>query len=133
MHITTRHLQLLALNLHLALLGYVVCWHGWLSPHPHLSLPFMLSMWAIPLLLPLPGMLKGKPYTFAWANFILMLYFTHSLTLLGLNDGELGWAIGELLLTSSSFAGNVLYVRKRGRELGLGLKKRAKQAQVDSR
>jgi len=131
MQVTTPQLRVLAQLLHLSLLGYVLSWHGWLSPHPQLGISFMLLLWGVPLLLPLPGMLKGKPYTFAWANFILMLYFTHSFTLLGLNDGEFGWALGELLLTGLSFAGNVLYARKRGRELGLGLKKRT--AQVDSR
>jgi uncharacterized membrane protein len=37
------------------------------------SLIFSL-LWIIPLVLPLKGILKGQPYTFAWASFILCLY-----------------------------------------------------------
>ena len=68
----------------------------------------------------------GKPYTHAWANFVLMLYFLHALTILYIDGGE-RWLAGiELILTAAAFAGNILYARSRGKELGLKLKRLSK-------
>ncbi|WP_413113912.1 DUF2069 domain-containing protein [Thaumasiovibrio sp. DFM-14] len=120
---SSRHLHQLALLLHLSLLLFIILWHSWLSPSPHLSKPFMLTLWLVPLLFPLPGMIRGKPYTCAWANFILMLYFTHALTLLWVNEGERGLALIELLLISGSFSANLIYARRAGKAQGLHLKK----------
>ena len=65
----TKLFRYLALAGNLLLLFWVVAWQMTLSPHPHLSNVTLAIAWAIPLLLPLPGILAGKPYTHAWANF----------------------------------------------------------------
>lgn len=120
---TSKQARRLALSGYLGLLGWVVLWHLWLSPHPEL-LPWLLPLvWVTPLLLPLSGILRGRPYTHAWANFILMFYFLHSLTLLTTDEGERGLALVELILTTLAFIGCTFYARLRGRELGLGIKK----------
>ncbi len=86
--INTANMRAFALSANFALLFWVALWHGYLSPHPHIN-PYALTVaWLIPLLLPLPGILAGKPYTHAWANFVLMLYFLHALTLLYADEGE---------------------------------------------
>ncbi|CAH0524978.1 DUF2069 domain-containing protein [Vibrio hippocampi] len=121
-----KYLRHLALWSHVALLAWVIIWHGYLSPHPHVNAVGMTIAWALPLLLPLPGMLKAKPYTHAWANFILMLYFLHGFTLLWVNEGERGLAAVELLLTTMSFVCNILYARTKGKELGLKLPRLSK-------
>lgn len=113
----------LALSANLALLVWILLWQLTLSPHPHLNPTALAIGWVIPLLLPLFGILKGKPYTHAWANFVLMLYFLHALTLLYVDGGERWLALVELLLTFVAFIGNTLYVRLRGKELGLKLTK----------
>ena len=107
----------------LLLLGWVVAWQMTLSPHPHLDNVTLAIVWAVPLLLPLPGILAAKPYTHAWANFILMLYFLHALTILYVDGGERMLAAVELLLTTLGFAGNILFARFRARELGIKLKR----------
>ncbi|MBA5762033.1 DUF2069 domain-containing protein [Vibrio sp. 404] len=117
----TKAFRLLALCANLALLTWVAIWQIFLSPHPHISSTTLAIAWCIPLLLPLPGILAGKPYTHAWANFVLMLYFLHALTLLYVDGGERWLAMVELLLTSGAFVGNILYARARGKELGLKL------------
>ncbi|WP_070967163.1 DUF2069 domain-containing protein [Vibrio sonorensis] len=123
MQASTKLYRLLALFANLGLLAWVALWQLKLSPHPHLS-PYALAIaWSIPLLLPLPGILAGKPYTHAWANFVLMLYFLHALTLLWVDGGERWLALVELVLTTAGFFGNILYARTRGKELGLKLKK----------
>ncbi|MGY3570418.1 DUF2069 domain-containing protein [Vibrio paucivorans] len=119
----TKQFRLLALFGNLALLVWVALWQWTLSPHPYVSNITLAIAWCIPLLLPLPGILAGKPYTHAWANFVLMLYFLHALTILYVDGGERMLALVELLLTSVAFAGNILYARSRGKELGLKLKR----------
>ncbi|NLS13189.1 DUF2069 domain-containing protein [Vibrio sp. SM6] len=113
--------RIAALIGHIGLMLWVVVWQSWLSPHPHLNSTVMTLLWVAPLLIPLHGIVKGKPYTHAWANFILMIYFLHGLTLVVLDEGERLLAVCELLLTSLSFVANIFYARLRGRELSLKL------------
>ena len=48
--------------------------------------------------MPLAGIIRAKAYTFAWANFIVMIYFVHSLTNLWVSrDIALILAVIELL------------------------------------
>ncbi|MFM2578483.1 DUF2069 domain-containing protein [Vibrio fortis] len=119
----TKLFRYFALLGNLLLLGWVVAWQMTLSPHPHLDNVTLAIAWAVPLLLPLPGILAAKPYTHAWANFILMLYFLHALTILYVDGGERMLAAVELLLTTLGFAGNILFARFRARELGIKLKR----------
>ncbi|PKF50616.1 DUF2069 domain-containing protein [Enterovibrio nigricans] len=108
---------------YLALIVWVLIWHSFLSPHPHINPYGVTVAWLIPLLFPLKGILTGKPYTHAWANFILMFYFLHGLTLLIVDEGERLLAAIEIVITSISFISNVLYAKHKGKALGLGLKK----------
>lgn len=126
MHSKTKLYRMMALFGNLALLSWVALWQLSLSPHPHISSTTLAIVWAIPLLLPLPGILVGKPYTHAWANFVLMLYFLHAFTILYIDDGERWLAAVELVLTTITFFGNILYARARGSELGLKLKRLSK-------
>jgi len=119
----TKLFRYFALVGNLLLLGWVVAWQMTLSPHPHLDNVTLAIVWAVPLLLPLPGILAAKPYTHAWANFILMLYFLHAFTILYVDGGERMLAAVELLLTTLGFAGNILFARFRARELGIKLKR----------
>ncbi|GGI85975.1 hypothetical protein GCM10007978_24540 [Shewanella hanedai] len=89
------------------------------------SLAFTL-LWIIPILLPLKGVIQGKPYTYAWGSFIICLYMLHGLTLLYVTDEYFIFALVEVLLLGSLLIGFPFYARIRGRELGLGLKKHKK-------
>lgn len=122
----TKLYRLLALFGNLALLAWIMIWQLSLSPHPHISSTTLAIAWAVPLLLPLPGILAGKPYTHAWANFVLMLYFLHAFTILYVDDGERWLAAVELVLTTMAFFGNILYARARGKEMGMKLKRLSK-------
>jgi uncharacterized membrane protein len=114
--------RLLALFCNLALLAFITLWHSTLSPHPLINPYGVTVAWIIPMLFPLKGIIQGKPYTHAWANFILMFYFLHGLTILWLDEGERYFALIEVILTSGAFIGNIYYARLRGKELGLKLK-----------
>lgn len=54
----------------------------WVSPNAHLTDNSpqwrLLGLFVIPLLLFIPGFIKGKATTYAWFCFLLMLYFCDS-------------------------------------------------------
>ncbi|MEO3680326.1 DUF2069 domain-containing protein [Rheinheimera sp. FR7-31] len=95
-------------------------WILWLAP-PQLGNAYvLLALLWLPLWLPFYGIVKGHAYTLAWANFIVMIYFLHSLTNLWVANGiQLYLSILELLLASMMFIGCTYYARFRGMELGL--------------
>lgn len=99
-------------------------WILWLAPPQLGSAYTLLAVLWLPLWFPLYGMLKGHAYTLAWANFIVMIYFLHSLTNLWVSAGiQQFLAVLELLLASMMFIGCTYYARYRGQELGLKIPK----------
>jgi len=119
----TRFFRILALTSYFALLIFIVLWHFVLIPDSPYSVLFRLLFWVVPLLLPMYGLIQGKPYTHAWANFIIMFYLLHGLTAIYSNPDEWYFALTEIVLASVMFVGCSFFARFRGRELGLGLKK----------
>ena len=99
-------------------------WIMWLAP-PQLGNAYvLLALLWLPLWLPLYGIVKGHAYTMAWANFIVMIYFLHSLTNLWVSSGmQWGLSLLELILASIMFIGCTYYARYRGQELGLKIPK----------
>ncbi len=96
----------------------------WLDPPKLGSQWVLLGLLWLPLWFPLLGILRGKAYTFAWANFIVMIYFIHSLTHLWVSSGLTLWlAITELLASCLMFVGCTYYAKFRGQELGLKIRK----------
>jgi uncharacterized membrane protein len=84
---------------------------------------FTVLFWIVPILLPAKGLLQSKPYTYAWTNFVVMYYLLHGLTSIYAIDGERLYAMIEVILCIGLFTGCSFYARKRGRELGLGIRK----------
>ena len=127
----TKRYRLLALFCDLALLAFITLWHSTLSPHPLINPYGVTVAWILPMLFPLKGIIQGKPYTHAWANFILMFYFLHGLSILWLDEGERYLALVEVILTSGAFIGNIYYARLRGKELGLKLKRLSEVEKIE--
>lgn len=121
--ISTDNLRKIALFGYLGLLIFMPLWLFVLAPSKSLSMPLTFIMFILPLLFPLRGILKGNPYTFAWANFIVMIYFLHSLTTLWVSADERILAAIELFFATTMFFAGSYYSKYRGIELGLGLKK----------
>jgi uncharacterized membrane protein len=113
----------------LAIFGYVgllilmPLWLFLLAPREGHSNGFIFVVYVLPLLFPLKGIIQDKPYTYAWANFIVMFYFIHGFTLLWVVQDELIWVLLELLFASAMFVGCTYYARHRGQELGLKIRK----------
>ena len=94
-----------------------------LSPSASLSTSTTLVLFVLPLLFPLKGLLQGNPYTYAWANFIVLIYFLHSLTTLWVLPSDIIWATLELIFATLMFLGCSYYAKYRGQELGLSIRK----------
>lgn len=120
---TRRYLLLGQLGF-LALFLLIPLWVLWLDPPELGSSRVLLALLWGPLWLPMVGILRGKAYTFAWANFIVMIYFTHSLTHLWISSGTTFYlALSELAASCLMFAGCTYYAKYRGQELGLKIPK----------
>lgn len=74
------------------------------------------SLLALPLLFPLPGMMRGRSYTYAWASMLLVFYAGGYLAA-GYADPAQKWSAFALAsVAAADFVGLVLYVRLRARE-----------------
>jgi uncharacterized membrane protein len=94
----------------LALIALCVAWEWWLAPlRPGGSL---LVLKAVPLLLPLFGVLRGKRYTYQWACMFILLYFAEG-AVRAWSDGGLSakLALLEASLTVIFFASSVLFAK----------------------
>lgn len=119
----TQTYKKIALIGYFSLLLFMPIWLLILNPSQGLNPWLSTIMFIIPLLFPLKGILAGNPYTFAWSNFIVMLYFLHSLTTLWVSEDDRIWAGLELIFASMMFYGGTYYAKYRGQELGLSIRK----------
>ncbi len=106
----------LTLSGYFALLILLIVWHGFIFPAEKqhwLILAFIIT----PLLFPLSGLLKEKPYTYAWTSFVILLYFMHGIVEAWANDNERIFAIIEVYLSVQVYIGAIYYARLQGRAL----------------
>lgn len=118
---TPRNSLYLTLTGYFALLLLLIAWHGFIFPannQPWVKLGFIIA----PLLFPLNGLLKEKPYTYAWTSFVILLYFMHGIVEAWANDKERIYALIEIYLSVQIYIGAIYYARLQGR----ALKKEAK-------
>jgi uncharacterized membrane protein len=115
-----------ALGSHVLLLAWMSIWYLLLKTSADYSISFIFILYVLPLLLPLKGIIQGKPYTHAWACFIILWYFLHSITVMYAEPQYIWHAGLELLLASAMFVGCSVFARLRGQELGTSLPKLSK-------
>lgn len=125
--ISTNNLKKITLVSYFSLLFFMPLWLLVLNPSEGLSPWLSVTMFTVPLLFPLKGLVLGNPYTFAWSNFIIMIYFLHSLTTLWVSPEDVIWASIELLLASTMFIAGSYFAKYKGQELGLSIRKKKKQ------
>lgn len=123
MQTSTKRLRFIALISHILLIVWMIIWYFGIGSSAEYSTLFVFLLYILPLLLPLPGLIKAKPYTHAWCSFILLLYFLHAITVLYAEPSQVVYAAIELTLACIAFVGCSLFARIRGQELGTGLKK----------
>lgn len=126
----TRIYRNIALFSHLGLLVWLAIWYSLFSNTDY-SLIFILLIYFVPLLLPLYGVIKAKPYTHAWTCFVVLWYFLHAITIMYAEPSQLIYASVELVLACSMFVGCAMFARLRGQELGTKLPKLSKVMQQE--
>ncbi len=89
----------------------------WLAPPTSVPVVVVLLVLVGPLLLPLRGLLYGRPYTFAWTSLLALAYFTHGMVEAYSSPAERPLAIIEVLFSTALYGGAVAYSRLRSREL----------------
>ena len=94
----------------LALMLLCLAWELWLAPlRPGGS---WLALKALPLALPLGGVISGKRYTYQWSSMLILAYVAEGATRAWADSGlSRTLALGELLLGAAYFAAAVSYAR----------------------
>jgi uncharacterized membrane protein len=106
----TRNLRLAATLALVALALLCLLWELWLAPlRPGGS---FLALKALPLVLPFPGILRGKRYTYQWSSMLILAYFAEGV-MRAWSDAGLSrqLAVAEIALSLAFFAATVSYAR----------------------
>ena len=105
-----KRLQLGASISLIALILLVLAWEAVLAPFkPNGS---MLILKAVPLLMPLFGILNGKRYTYKWASMFILFYFTEGVVRAWSDVGmSAQLALGEVVLSVLFFVCAIFYAR----------------------
>ncbi|KQY01600.1 MULTISPECIES: DUF2069 domain-containing protein [Massilia] len=93
------------------LFAWLLVWEIVVAPlHPGGSL---LALKALPLLLPLRGVLKRDLYTLQWSSMVILIYFVEGIVRAWSDKTEISrmMALGEALLVVSYFLFALLYLR----------------------
>jgi len=87
-----------------------VSWELWLAPlRPGGSL---IALKALPLALPLGGILSGRRYTYQWSSMLILAYFAEGATRAWSETGlSQKLALAEIALSVVFFAAAVSYAR----------------------
>jgi uncharacterized membrane protein len=88
----------------LALIVLLLAWHLWLPARPNLS-----AVLALPLAVPLAGLLKRRMYTYRWTSLLVWLYVLDA----GVRLAEGALPVLELVLALTLFLACGLHVRLR--------------------
>lgn len=120
---TIQKLRQVTLIGYVGLLVLMPIWLVWINPPENVAINYSLILFWFPLFFPMRGLIKGTPYTYAWANFVIMLNFLHGLTTLWVIPEDLPYALLELIFATMMFIGGTYYARLKGKELGLKLPK----------
>jgi uncharacterized membrane protein len=108
-----RNLQIAASSSLIGLILLCLAWEGWLAPlRPGGTL---LILKAVPLLLPLFGILRGRRYTYQWASMFILLWFTEGAVRAYADHGlSARLAMAETVLAVIFFGSAVFYARLTG-------------------
>ena len=93
-----------------ALIALCLAWELWLAPlRPGGSL---LALKALPLALPLRGVLAGERYTYQWSSLLILAYFIEGVTRAWSDKGpSQNLALAEIVLSILFFVAAVSYAR----------------------
>jgi uncharacterized membrane protein len=99
-----------------ALLLLLLIWHGWLFPSRYFSITQVLLVTALPLALPLPGLLRRRARGSLWVALLMLLYFMHGIVEALANPPQRLPALVEIGLSLGICIAAALHARSRFRE-----------------
>ena len=111
MKISPTYCHTVALAGFFGLFVLLMLWHTVLAPATRFPVALILLLTVTPLLLPMRGLLNGKPKSCAWAAYISMLYFVHGSIETYNNPDERYYAALEVVFSLMLFLGAIGYVR----------------------
>ncbi len=110
------------MNLSLSPPGNAVAATRWLAAGSLLALIVLCLAWelvlakALPLCIPLAGILKNRMYTYRWVSLVIWLYFIEGVVRAWSDARPSSWlAMGEIVLCLVLFTACTLHVRLRQR------------------
>jgi uncharacterized membrane protein len=96
-----------------SVIGLIVlglAWELWLAP----TGTGTLALKVLPLLIPLPGLLRNRMYTYRWLSLVVWLYFTEGVVRATSDGGLSAWLAGiEIVLCLALFVACAWHVRGR--------------------
>ena len=94
----------------LALIVLCIAWETVLAP---LRPGSLLALKALPLLLPLRGVLRGNLYTYQWASMLILLYFMEGVVRAWSDPNPVSvWmAVVEIVLSFTFYVCALMYLR----------------------
>jgi uncharacterized membrane protein len=94
----------------IALIVLCLAWELWLAPlRPGGS---FIALKALPLALPLAGILRGRRYVYQWSSMLILAYFAEGVTRTWSERGtSQALACAEIVLSLAFFAAAVAYAR----------------------
>jgi uncharacterized membrane protein len=105
-----RRTRALAVAATLALIVLGLAWELWLAPTGRGT----LALKVLPLLLPLPGLLRLRLYTYRWLSLAVWLYVVEGAVRAGSDRGiSASLALAEVVLSLLLFAACCVHVRAR--------------------
>ena len=106
----TRLLQVVSSAALVALIFLCLAWELWLAPLR--AGGSSLAFKALPLLLPLFGVLRGKRYTYQWSAMLILAYFTEGVVRAWSERGaSQALALAEIVLSVVFFTAAIFYAR----------------------
>ena len=94
----------------IALIVLCLAWELWLAPLR--AGGSLVALKALPLALPLPGVLAGRRYTYQWSSLLVLAYFAEGATRAWAEAGvSRTLALTEVALSLVFFAAAVSYAR----------------------
>ena len=104
----------LAVGALLALIVLCLAWEMWLAPIRPGGSPVLAAVKALPLCIPLAGLLRRRMYTYRWLSLLVWLYFAEGVVRAWSETGRgAQLALAEIALTLVLFAACVFHVRLR--------------------
>lgn len=107
----------LTLTSYFGLLILLSLWFVWLAPSKTIPTSLVILFAIGPLMFPLRGLLHGKPYTYAWSSFLILMYFIHGVIEAYADPQVRLLAFIEIILSCMFYIGAILYPRYLSKEI----------------